>query len=233
MAHRNRARRGRGGPFAGVKTFYSPDDDIPTRDTETGLFPPLNLPVRHYNIDGRPYVLLTPEERVKNPDLVKPRDSDVMVATYPRNGTGLTLNLVVEIHKAHNADLPSDHPFFNERTKDQTPWIHNKFHSEADLENMPSPRAFKTHNYYEHLGTVQPGEMKIIHVFRNPKDVVCSHYYHMTTLPPGLFDYKGSFEEAVEFFLDGGFETGCYWRFNREYLENRDGHNILHLRMKS
>eukprot|EP00116_Pleurobrachia_bachei_P010944 sb/3471206/ len=99
---------------------------------------------------------------------------------------------------------------------------------QVDLDHMPSPRAFKTHNYYEHL--IPPGEMKIIHVIRHPKDVVCSQYHHMIKQPPGLIDYEGTFEEAVEFFLNGGFETGCYWRFNREYLENRDGHNILHLR---
>eukprot|EP00116_Pleurobrachia_bachei_P015523 sb/3475785/ len=91
MAYRYRARRRE-------KSFYSPGETIPTRDPKTGLFPPLNLPVRHYDIDGRPYVLLTPEDRVKNPDLVTPRDNDVMVATYPRSGTGLTLNLIVEIH---------------------------------------------------------------------------------------------------------------------------------------
>ena len=211
------------------KQFHSPGEEIPVRDETTGLFPPLNLPVRHYEIDGRPYVLLTPERLVMKKDLLVPREDDVLVATYPRNGTGFTLNLCMEIHKIHNPDLPADHPFFTPLLRNRTPWVHNKFtEEEVDISGMASPRVLKTHNYYPHLN-IEPGSLRIIHVMRNPKDVVCSHFYHMTSTHKRLFEYEGNFQETVEYFLDGGFETGCYWQFNREFMENKDGHNILRL----
>eukprot|EP00116_Pleurobrachia_bachei_P006725 sb/3466987/ len=207
------------------------DGPIPPRDPSTGLFPPLNLPVHHYNIDGRPYVLMTPERLVKNRELFTPRADDVIVATYPRNGTALTLSLCMHIHMVQNPDLPPDHPFYMDGGRGQTPWVHNKLHDTDKIENMPGPRVFKTHNYYMHLN-VDPGSCKIIHVYRNPKDVICSQFHHMNPPVPYLakmFEFEGSFSDCCDYFLDGGLENGCYWQFNREFLDNKDGHTMLHL----
>ena len=215
------------------------DGPIPPRDPSTGLFPPLNLPVHHYSIDGRPYVLMTPERLVKNKDLFTPRPDDVMVATYPRNGTTLTLSLCMHIHLAQNPDLLiriPDHPFKTGLDKkidqSQTPWVHNKFvYGKERIENMPGPRVFKTHNCYMHLN-VAPGTLKFIHVYRNPKDVVCSQFHHMAPAASYLAkmcEFEGSFSDCCDYFLDRGLGNGCYWEFNREFLENKDGHTMLHL----
>ena len=209
--------------------FYEPGEERTVRDPVTGMFPPLNRPVRHYSIDGLPYSLLTPERLVKDKGLLVPRRDDVLVTSYPRSGTGFTLSLCMEIHKIHLPDLPVDHPFFAEIPKRRTPWVHNKIgEKEVNLGTMASPRVMKTHNHYQHLN-VEPGSLRIIHVMRNPKDVACSQHFHMLNSRPGLLEYEGTFNDTVKYFLDGGFATGCYWRFNKEYMVNKDGHNILRL----
>jgi len=63
---------------------------------------------------------------------------------------------------------------------------------------------------------------------RDPKDVLCSAYHHCVKAA-AAFDYQGTFQEFVGHFLNGHVESGDYWDFNRGYLENKDGFNILYI----
>eukprot|EP00116_Pleurobrachia_bachei_P006724 sb/3466986/ len=196
-----------------------------SRDPTTNLFPPLNLPVRHHFIDGLAYPISCPPDRVTSSDLFDPRDGDVVVSGYPRSGTSLALALCREIHLLQNPKLPRDHPFFLDlMPRDQMPWIHSTF-STSNLDKIPSPRVFKTRNHYQHLN-LNREKVKVIHVIRNPKDTVCAQFSHMAG-SNSKSGFRGTFEDAITWFLSRGFDNGCYWTFNRGYLENRSQFNML------
>jgi hypothetical protein len=87
----------------------------------------------------------------------------------------------------------------------------------------------KSHNHYCHINLLPDDtHTKIIHVMRDPRDVLCSAYYHSLQIGP-LFDYDGTLAEFVRYFLEGKVESGSYWDFNLRYLENANNRNILYL----
>ena len=195
-----------------------------------GLFEPLMLPIKHISVDNKCYPTLCRSNLVNNRSLFSPRDEDVIIATYPRSGTTWTLELVRQIHLTHRPDLPANHPLTTPDHKISAPWINNHNNmATRDLDSEPSPRVMKSHNHYCHVNLL-PGDTwtKLVHVMRDPKDVLCSAYYHTLQVGP-LFDYQGSFAEFVQFFLEGKVESGSYWDFNLQYLNNVNRHNILYL----
>jgi len=201
---------------------------LETSRKSNGLYPPLDLPVRHSTYDGISYPAIMTENLIKNRKLFTPRADDVLVVTYPRSGTSWVLEIIRQIHLVQNPGFLDDHPLRNEEEVVSVPWI-NRRNCIFGIDEKASPRVMKSHNHYIHLNIPRDDKTtRIVHVMRNPKDVVCSLYHHCLKYAT-LNDFQGSFDEFVDFFCEGRVAPDNYWNFNLGYLENRDGHNILTL----
>jgi hypothetical protein len=91
---------------------------------------------------------------------------DVFLVSYPKSGNTWTRFLIA------NLVYPEKHPDFaniNELIPDP------EGISKRHLEQLPRPRYLKSHQYFD------PRYPKIIHIVRDPRDVVLSEYY---------FDFK-------------------------------------------
>lgn len=87
---------------------------------------------------------------------------DVFLVSYPKSGNTWTRFLVA------NLIYPEKHPDFsniNELIPDPEGL------SKRHLEQLPRPRYLKSHQYFD------PRYPKIIHIVRDPRDVVLSEYY--------------------------------------------------------
>jgi len=87
---------------------------------------------------------------------------DVFLVSYPKSGNTWTRFLIA------NLVYPEKHPDFaniNELIPD------SEGISKRHLEQLPRPRYLKSHQYFD------PRYPKIIHIVRDPRDVVLSEYY--------------------------------------------------------
>lgn len=87
---------------------------------------------------------------------------DVFLVSYPKSGNTWTRFLIA------NLVYPEKHPDFsniNELIPDPEGL------SKRHLERLPRPRYIKSHQYFD------PRYLKIIHIVRDPRDVVLSEYY--------------------------------------------------------
>ena len=77
------------------------------------------------------------------------------------------------------------------------------------LDEMPSPRLLNTHLPFSMLPVpeLKARRVKVVHVYRNPKDTAVSYYYHLTTkfaslkVPGEAPDFKEYFDT---YFSDKG-----------------------------
>ena len=98
------------------------------------------------------------------------RIDDVYVASFPRSGTTWTMYCIYQM-------------LMDQRTKESgfdhiyqvIPWweLHGTKGLGPYLEKLPSPRIFKTH-----LNKYLPTEGRFVNVYRDPRDVAISLYYH-------------------------------------------------------
>uniref|UniRef100_A0A674ICX7 Sulfotransferase n=1 Tax=Terrapene triunguis TaxID=2587831 RepID=A0A674ICX7_9SAUR len=74
--------------------------------------------------------------------------------------------------------------------------------SAGKIKNAPSPRLFSTHLHYDDIPkAVFENKVKVLVVFRNPKDVAVS-YYHFYNKNPGLPNVS-SWDEFFQKFMSG------------------------------
>jgi len=163
----------------------------------------------------------------------KLRDTDIVIATYPKCGTTWMQQIVLSLlFGGDRSKVPE--PMV------QAPWLECAVSAHANGKTMPnaeprsrdqllawdgatagapapSRRVFKTHAPVEILpwsgGLDLPGDAKVIVVVRNPKDACVSMYHHSRDVP--AFEYTGDFEHFVpSLFLRGKVESGCFWRWH-------------------
>ena len=112
------------------------------------------------------------------------------------------------------------------------PWIESERPAIPieDLDKMPSPRFFKTHNPYDLMagGLPHTSPPKYIYIARNPKDVAVSYYYHMRMLT--FFNYSGTWDEFYQLYKSGKTMFGDWFDHVLEWWKHRDAENILFLK---
>lgn len=182
-------------------------------------------------------VLLPPKyrelgQRIKD---FKVRPDDVWVISYPRTGSTWVQEMVWCIGNDLDFEAAKTFGHFRNPLLELTALIGNDTGSWKDgfgnsvelAENMKSPRFIKTHLPVtllpKEIFTVRP---KIIYVSRNPKDM-CVSYYHYCRL---LHDFRGSFEEFAELFLQGKAPVGPYWSHVLGFWDLRHDDNVLFLK---
>ncbi|KAK7082358.1 hypothetical protein SK128_011530, partial [Halocaridina rubra] len=91
-------------------------------------------------------------------------------------------------------------------------------------EILPDPRTLKTHLPLSLLPPTVIDTSKVVYVIRNPKDVIIS-WHHFVRIAK-IMNYKGSFEDFVQFFIDGDMLYGPYCKHVREAWEKRTHPNV-------
>lgn len=145
----------------------------------------------------------------------KPRDDDLFIITYPKNGTTWTQQIVTCI--LNGGQIPEGKKVFDLS-------IFLEMRGKEDAENMPRPGAVKTHLPY-HL---QPknGTAKYIVVFRNAKDACVSFHYHHQ-MAPNYGNQGMDFHDFFKFFIKGALECGSYFDWVKSWWEQRNNPNVL------
>lgn len=154
------------------------------------------------------------------------RDDDVYIVTYPKAGTTWLQEVLWLI--MNNGDLKgaSEKPVYF-----RSPFLEFKDTTLNEIgldlaEQVPSPRIIKTH-LQKRLAPRQLSEKncKIAVLFRNPKDV-CVSYYHFYRSSSSMGNYKGTWKEYVEMFLEGHTGHGSWFDFTESWWQCRNDSNV-------
>ena len=189
------------------------------------LYPPLNLPFRHSVVDGWIYPPFVKEEDIRKSASFQLREDDVFIATFPKCGTTWTQNIIYKLHQAHETDVFEG---LGDHLLEAIPWLEDS--DQEEVSQRPSPRYLKTHNPYQHLSKDPAVRCKYVVVTRNPKDACVSLYHHARAFSVFQFSGPEDFPAFAELFLQGLVESGDWWRFVREFRENREDLEILFLK---
>jgi len=152
---------------------------------------------------------------------------DIFVDTYAKCGTTLTIHMVYQIYVVGLNITP-----YGASKEDMSdpwnavPWIDAECSQQLLTDEKPTkllqfieesnklqlPRIWKTHAPWVNLPVHTIDEKsKIIHVTRNPKDVICSYYSFFKKEP--LVKYKGDFDTMFDWFCDGSVVHSNYFEF--------------------
>uniref|UniRef100_A0A3P8UFQ2 Sulfotransferase n=1 Tax=Cynoglossus semilaevis TaxID=244447 RepID=A0A3P8UFQ2_CYNSE len=124
------------------------------------------------------------------------RPTDVFVVTYPKSGTVWMQQILVQIMDAAHPEQAED---LTNRTR--VPWLEEQL-IDQPFRDRPDPRIFGSHLPPDMLPCdVQKKRVKVVYVWRNPKDVLVSAYHFAQSWV--LLKPPTSFEEFFQQFLDG------------------------------
>jgi len=113
---------------------------------------------------------------------------------------------------------------------DSVPWLESSSVELKLANEMPSPRAFKSHSPYRMMagGPPHTTPAKYIYVVRNPKDIAVSMYHHVKGIE--MFQYSGTWHHFFQLFISGNVECGLWFDHVLEWWKHRDAENILFLK---
>jgi hypothetical protein len=160
--------------------------------------------------------------------VVKLRPDDIWVVAYPKSGTTWTQQIVRLIINRGKDD--------GKLLTDAVPWVEafNKTipgYEPLDLDEMTSPRAFKSHFPYDVMPcgppNTTPAAGKFIYVVRNPKDVFVSYYLHASSIQ-GIPQHER--DVYFEQFLQGEVSFGDYFDHVLSWWTHKDDDNVLFLK---
>jgi hypothetical protein len=90
-----------------------------------------------------------------------------------------------------------------------------------DLENLPSPRIFKSHLPYKQIPR---GPCKYIYIARDGKDVAVSYFHFYTS----HLNFTGSFSEFFEnYFMRGKVQYGSWFQHVAEWKKHQKDPDVL------
>ncbi|XP_057615729.1 amine sulfotransferase-like [Chionomys nivalis] len=176
------------------------------------------LNFRGYNFE-RTLVKMNIVENMDNQEI---RDDDVFIVTYPKSGTVWTQQILSLIYfEGHRNNTE------NIQTIDRAPFFECNNHN-VDFAKMPSPRIFSSHlPYYLVPKVFKNKKVKILYIYRNPKDVLTS-YFHYSNLMV-ILEASNTIETFMQTFLDGRVVGSNWFDHIRGWYEHRHDFNIMFL----
>ncbi|XP_007078759.1 amine sulfotransferase-like [Neofelis nebulosa] len=158
---------------------------------------------------------------IENLDDFVIRESDVFIITYPKSGTSWFQQLLSLIYfEEHRKGIG------NLETVDRVPFFEYNFRK-MDFVERPSPRLFATHlPYYLVPRGLKNKKAKIIYIYRNPKDVMCSYFHFSKNV---TLQVTSSFEEFMEQFLEGKVLGSLWFDHIKGWYEHKSLFNIQFL----
>ncbi|XP_068183839.1 amine sulfotransferase-like isoform X2 [Antennarius striatus] len=103
-------------------------------------------------------------------------------------------------------------------------WLEGRFLGDP-FKERPDPRTFNSHLPPDMLPHgVKDKQVKVVYVWRNPKDVLVSMYYFASS--HALLETPESFDVFFQQFLDGDVIMGSWFDHLKDYCEAQDQLNI-------
>ena len=145
----------------------------------------------------------------------------MFIVSFPKSGTTWTQQIVRLVYSRGRVQEidPSLHAII--------PWLDDSedLPDLSVVDDMPSPRVFKSHNPYHLLPKRLTEANRLIYVTRNAKDTAVSMYFH--TFGFWMYEYDEPIEHFIAEFIEGRVEYGPYWTHLRSWHEQRDRPNLL------
>ncbi|XP_070572530.1 sulfotransferase 2A1-like [Ptychodera flava] len=165
------------------------------------------------------------------------RDSDVIVATFPKSGTLWMMNMISKMYPDLNMYLDGTARavrlgFVYERSDDVVEGLYGKHvgNVKQRLREMPSPRLLACHLHSQHFHSSWRNgnrQCKIIYITRNPKDVCVSFYYFMKAVK--FTQMRLTWDEWVHAFVEGKVWLGPWLQHVTSWRQYGLSDNVLHL----
>ncbi|NXW94083.1 ST3A1 sulfotransferase, partial [Alopecoenas beccarii] len=175
-----------------------------------------------FKYKGFYFGVITTPEHVASLEDFEINDSDIFIATYPKSGTVWTQNIVALIMSEGHRNGTE-----NMEMMDRIPWLEYNVKN-ADFATLPPPRIFATHlPYYLVPRDMRNKRGRIIHVTRNPKDVMVS-YYHFSKFINTL-EKVPDFDLFMERFLAGKVLASSWMDHVAGWYSHAEDFNILFL----
>ena len=163
----------------------------------------------------------------------KVRDTDVAIATYPKEGTTWTLEIIRRLKELEYndgrfiTDKQADTLDIGGSSKDQSPWLEllagmmdsssfSNFMNDFNNMDQNQIRTMKTHSP---LNLILPGIKKIIFVYRNPLDQIVSAWHHHRG--KSIYSYSGDFTHFFEEVVikNQCAENGNWFAYHEEFFK--------------
>jgi len=148
-----------------------------------------------------------------------PRPDDIFIVTYPRSGTTWMQMILYQLSTDGNMDIS--------HISEVCPWFDRmllfNIMNGKDLEQLPSPRIFKSHLPYK---WIPRGPCKYIYIARDGKDVAVSYYHFYKS----HLNFTGNFSEFFEkYFMQGKVQYGSWFKHVAEWKKHEKDPDVLFL----
>ncbi len=175
----------------------------------------------YHKVKGLPVPKFVQQEDVDKLKSFKLYPDDVWIVSYPKCGTTWTQQIVKLIRNNGETD--------DVRVITAVPWLEAASgYSEVNVDELPRPRAYKSHFPYSLMPCGPPNTTpcKYIFVARNPKDVAVSLYFHTEVKYFPNIDWDSFWKKYVQ----GELEFGNYFDHLLDWWPHREHKNVLFLK---
>uniref|UniRef100_A0A8C4TLT6 Sulfotransferase n=1 Tax=Erpetoichthys calabaricus TaxID=27687 RepID=A0A8C4TLT6_ERPCA len=153
---------------------------------------------------------------------------DILIATYPKAGTSLIIEIVDSIRQGGITHKIKTVPNY-----ERTPFLERSSMGTVSagvdlLKDMPSPRLVKTHLPFQIVPqSFWDKGCKVIYVARNAKDVLVSYFFFHKIAPP--LPHAGTWDDFFESFLSGNVAWGSWFDHVTGWWDIREKQQILYV----
>uniref|UniRef100_A0A8C8S543 Sulfotransferase n=1 Tax=Pelusios castaneus TaxID=367368 RepID=A0A8C8S543_9SAUR len=150
------------------------------------------------------------------------RDTDVVIATYPKSGTTWMQEILTLLYSQGNLLPAKTIPNWF-----RAPWLEHIYFKDT-LQETSERRLITTHLPCHVLAPgLKKAKAKVIYIARNPKDVVVS-FYHFHKFAKFLPD-PGSFNDFLMRFLDGTVQYGSWFDHVKGWLSHQEELELFYI----
>ncbi|CAH2054400.1 unnamed protein product [Thlaspi arvense] len=154
----------------------------------------------------------------------RPRDTDVILASFTKSGTTWLKALAFSVlHRDKYAANLGSHPLLSDNPHNLVRFLEMDLYDNnqrPDLKDLPSPRLFATHRPFQTLhDSLRDSPCKVVYVCRNIKDVLVSRWHFRSKLVSKELYSNNSLEYMFDEFITGAYLFGpfpdqvlSYWK---------------------